>query len=146
MLLPIALTAAGAAALMHVWLSLRVSQGRLATQVELGDGGREPLTRRIRAHANFAENAPFFLVLVALLELSGARDALLWAATVVFFGARLAHVFGMDRKAPNPLRLTGILGSWIVLLALGAWAIALTYASAAAPQPERQPAPAELKI
>ena len=145
MLLPIALTAAGAAALMHVWLSLRVSLVRRAAKVELGDGGSEPLARRMRAHGNFAENAPFFLVLLAVLELNGARDDVLWAATIIFFLARLLHVFGMDRKAPNMLRMVGILGSWLVLLALGAWAIALTYSSAGAPEVERQPAPAALQ-
>ena len=146
MLLPIALTAAGAAALMHVWLSLRVSQVRRAAKVELGDGGHEPLTRRIRAHANFAENAPFFLLLLALLELNGARDEVLWGATLIFFAARLAHVFGMDRRAPNPLRIVGIVGSWLVLLGLGAWAIALTYTQGAATGADRQPAPAALRI
>lgn len=145
MLLPIALTAAGAAALLHVWLSVRVSQVRLSRKIELGDGGSEPLTRRMRAHGNYAENAPIFLILVALLELAGGRAEYLWAATIVFFLARLLHAFGMDRKAPNRLRMLGIVGSWGVLLVLGAWAIALTYTQAAAPAPERQPAPAALK-
>jgi hypothetical protein len=144
MILPIALTAAGAAALMHVWLSLRVSLMRRAANVELGDGGSEMLTRRIRAHGNFAENAPFFLILIALLEWNGASDQILWGATIIFFVARLLHVFGMDRKAPNMLRIVGILGSWLLLLALGASAITLTY-TRAAPAEERSPAPAALR-
>jgi len=142
MLLPIALTAAGAAALLHIWLSIRVSQVRMAGRIELGDGGSEPLTRRMRAHANYAENAPIFLILLALLELAGGRSEFLWAATIIFFLARLLHAFGMDRKAPNKLRIAGILGSWVVLLVLGGWAIVLTYTGAAGTSPQRQLAPA----
>lgn len=145
MMMPIALTAAGAAALMLVWLSLRVSLVRRAAKVELGDGGSEPLMRRSRAQANFVEYAPFFLVLVALLELNGANDRLLWGATIAFFLIRLAHVFGMDRKAPNPLRISGALGTWIVLLLLGGWAIYLTYSQTASVTP-RAPAPASLNV
>jgi uncharacterized membrane protein YecN with MAPEG domain len=145
MLMPIALTAAGAAALMLVWLSLRVVLVRRAANVELGDGGSEPLTRRIRAHGNFVENAPFFLLLVALLELNGAGERVLWAATIAFFLVRLAHVFGMDRKAPNALRIVGAVGTWTVLLLLGGWAIYLTYSQTASVT-QRQPTEAALKI
>jgi uncharacterized membrane protein YecN with MAPEG domain len=138
--LPISLTAAAAAALLHIWLSLRVSQVRRAVRVELGDGGSEPLTRRMRAHANFAENAPFFLVLLVLLELSGAHTAFLWAAVIIFILARLCHAFGMDRKGANPLRIIGIVLSLAVIGALAVWAITTTYLEMGQPA-ERQQAP-----
>ena len=50
--LPITLTIAGAAALLHVWLSLRVSRLRRPLKIGVGDGGNEVLARRMRAHGN----------------------------------------------------------------------------------------------
>jgi uncharacterized protein len=145
MILPIALTAAGAAALLHIWLSVRVSHIRRTQKVLHGDGGNPVMVRRMRAHANYAENAPFFLVLLALLELAGGRAEFLWAATIIFFLSRLMHAFGMDKDTLSKLRLIGVTGSWLVLLALGAWAIVLTY-SQIQPAPQRQDAPASLKV
>ena len=141
MLLPISLTAAGALALLHIWLSVRVSQVRRAAKVSIGDGGVEPLARRMRAHGNFAENAPFFLVLLALLELAGGELWVLWGATILFVIARLCHAFGMDRGGANALRAIVAGGSWLVLLGLAGWAIVLTY-SGLDEAPARQQMPA----
>lgn len=141
MLLPITMTAAAAAALIHVWLSLRVSQVRTAQKIMIGDGGSEALTRRMRAHANFAENAPIFLLLLLLLELGGTQSLYLWAAVLVFVLARLLHPFGMDRKAPNIFRMLGTLGSLAVIAALAIWGIKLSYSGIAAPAPERMEVP-----
>ncbi len=140
MILPIALTAAGAAALLHIWLSIRVSHIRRTQKILHGDGGNPAMLRRMRAHSNYAENAPIFLVLLALLELAGGRAEFLWAATIIFFLARIVHAFGMDSDKLSKLRILGVLGSWGVLLALGAWAIALTYTQIER-TPERREAP-----
>ena len=141
MILPIALTAAGAAALLHIWLSLRVSHVRRSQKILHGDGGSPGLLRRMRAHGNYAENAPIFLILIALLELAGARGEFLWAATIIFFIARILHAFGMDSDKLSKLRIVGVTGSWLVLLALGAWAITLTYSQIQPATPARQEAP-----
>lgn len=141
MILPIALTAAGAAALLHIWLSIRVSHVRRTRKILHGDGGDPAMLRRMRAHANYAENAPIFLVLLVLLELAVVRDDFLWAATIIFFVSRILHAFGMDSGKLSKLRIVGVIGSWGVLLALGAWAIALTYTQIQ-PAPARQEAPA----
>ncbi len=140
MLLPISLTAAGAAALLHIWLSLRVSQVRRSQQILHGDGGSPALLKRMRAHANYIENVPFFLVLLVLLELAGAWSLPLWIATIIFFLARIAHAFGMDKDKLSPLRMAGIAGSWLVLLGLAGWAITTTYAEMGS-APARQQAP-----
>ena len=80
MILPITLTIAGAAAILHVWLSLRVSRLRRPLKIGVGDGGNEVLLRRMRAHGNFAENMPIFLILLGLLELATGGDLWLWGA------------------------------------------------------------------
>ena len=127
MTLQITLTMAGAAAILHVWLSLRVSRLRRPLKIGFGDGGNEILLRRMRAHANFAENMPIFLVLLAALELATGGNLILWSAAILFVLARIAHAFGMDRPGANPLRVGGIGISWLVLLGLGVYAILISY-------------------
>ena len=129
MILPISLTIAGAAAILHVWLSLRVSRLRRPLKVGIGDGGNEVLLRRIRAHGNFAENVPLFLILLALLEFATGGDLWLWGAAILFIISRLLHAFGMDRPGANWMRVTGVTISWAVLLGLGVYAILLAYQS-----------------
>lgn len=129
MILPITLTIAGAAAILHVWLSLRVSSLRRRLQIGVGDAGNEVVARRMRAHGNFAENVPIFLVLLAGLELATGGSLWLWGAAILFVLARIAHAFGMDRPGANPLRVGGIVLSWLVLLGLGLFAILIAYQS-----------------
>ncbi|WP_129791643.1 MAPEG family protein [Sphingosinicella sp. CPCC 101087] len=129
MILPITLTIAGAAAILHVWLSLRVSRLRRPLKIGVGDGGNEVLMRRIRAHGNFAENVPIMLVLLGFIELATGGNLWLWGAAILFILARIAHAFGMDRPGANALRVGGVTISWAVLLGLGAYAIVLAYQS-----------------
>lgn len=129
MILPITMTVAGAAAILHVWLSLRVSRLRRPLKIGVGDGGNEVLLRRMRAHANFAENVPLFLILLGLVEFATRGNLYLWAAAILFILARIAHAFGMDRPGANVLRVFGIAVSWIVLLGLGIYAILIAYGS-----------------
>lgn len=128
-ILPITLTMAGAAAILHVWLSLRVSRLRRPLKIAVGDGGNEVLARRMRAHANFAENMPIFLVLIGFLELATRGNLWLWGVSILFILARIAHAFGMDRPGANALRAGGIGLSWLVLLGLGLYAIFIAYQS-----------------
>lgn len=127
MLLPITLTIAAAAALLHIWLSFRVGQLRRRFSISVGDGGNEPLSRRMRAHANFGENTPIFLVLLALLEIGGANEIFLWVAGILFVLSRILHAFGMDKEGANPLRAIGIVLSWLMLLAAAGYGLTLTY-------------------
>ena len=128
-ILPITLTIAGAAAILHIWLSVRVSRMRGPLQIGVGDGGNDALARRMRAHGNYAENMPIFLVLLGFLELATGGNLWLWGAGLLFVLARIAHAFGMDRAGANPLRVGGISLSWLVLLVLGGYAIFIAYQS-----------------
>jgi uncharacterized membrane protein YecN with MAPEG domain len=126
-ILPITLTIAGAAAILHVWLSLRVSRLRRPLKIGVGDGGNEMMMRRIRAHGNFAENMPIMLVLIGFVELAIGGTLWLWGAAILFVLARILHAFGMDRPGANWMRVGGIGVSWAVLLGLGIYAILLAY-------------------
>jgi hypothetical protein len=131
--LPITLTIAAAAALINIWLGVRVSQLRLRHKVSVGEGGNAQVTARMRAHANFVEYTPFFLILLALVELSRGSKTWLWAVAIVYILGRLAHPFGMDRAAPNTLRMIGVVITWTVLLGLAIYALTIPYQGATGP-------------
>lgn len=126
-LLPITLTIAGACGLLALWLAARVTQLRMRHNISLGDAGNDALLGRMRAHANFAEYAPLFLILLALLELAHGAVSWLWIAGAVFVLARVAHLLGMDRPAPNALRIAGTMLTWLSLGALSGMALATPY-------------------
>ena len=116
--LPVTLTAAAAAAIINIWLSVRVGQMRQATKTAHGDDAGGPLTRRMRAQLNFVENTPFVLVLIAAIELSGRGDQwLAWVAGIYMLG-RVAHGFGMDGESVTKLRMVGVLITMLTLLGL----------------------------
>ncbi len=125
--LPITLSMAAAAAVLHIWLAARVSQLRVRHKVSIGDGGNEALIRRMRAHANYGESMPVVLILLALLELAGGDVRILWAAAILFIVARILHGFGMDRQSPSRLRMFGMIGSTVALLILVGYAIFVVY-------------------
>jgi uncharacterized membrane protein YecN with MAPEG domain len=131
--LPITLTIAAAAALINVWLAVRVSHLRRLHKVLLGDEGNPRVTARMRAHSNFVENAPFVLILLGLIEAAGGSQTLLWAAGILFILSRLAHAFGMDRPGPNALRIGGTAVAWLCLIGLAAYAITVSYGGLGGP-------------
>ena len=121
--LPISLLATVAASLLNIWLGARIAAFRRDFKVSVGDGGHEPLLRRMRAQANFIENAPFFLILLAGLELAGANRLALAAAAIAFILARIAHGYGMDGGTLARWRTYGMIASTIASLSLTIWAI-----------------------
>ena len=133
MILPITLTIAAAAALLNVWLAFRVSRVRVGRKVSIGHGGDTLLETRMRAHANFIEYTPFFLILLALIELAHGAQTWLWLVAIVYILARIAHAFGIERPAPNPLRAGGALITWVVLIGLAGYALSIPYLAKPAP-------------
>ena len=122
----VSLLLAAALAILNIWLGFRVGQVRTAEKVSVGDGGNERVTRRMRAHANFAENAWVVLALVLAIELSLGTSAWLWGAAAAFLVARIAHALGMDGWLPG--RMGGIIITFTLQLALALWAIAIPFA------------------
>lgn len=125
--LPITLTIAAAIAVLYVWHFVRCVRGRFRYGVSIGDGDNLVMRTRMRAHANFTETAPLFLILLALVEIvGGTRDWLLWVG-IAFVLARIIHAFGMERKAPNPFRAGGMLVTVGLIVTLAAYAVMLSY-------------------
>ncbi len=112
-----------ALAVVNLWLSIRTGQVRRAAQVSVGDGENALLKARMRAHANFIEYVPMALILMALIDSSGANSRLLWLFGIALVIGRIIHPFGMERPSPNPFRVTGIMLTYLVTVALIVWAI-----------------------
>lgn len=122
MYLPISLAAAAAAAFLNLWLSIRVGMVRQAKKISIGDGGDEELIRRMRAQANFIENTPIVLILVAVIEASRPANPWLAASATVYILARIAHGIGMDGGPFRTSRMVGTMLTMLTLLVLGVWA------------------------
>ena len=127
MILPITLTVAAAAAIVNIWLAVRIVGIRVKQNILVGDGENPVLQARMRAQANFVEYAPFILILIAAIELADGSTLLLWVLGVIFIVARLAHGLGMSIARSNPLRAGGALGTWIVLIVLAGWAVLIAW-------------------
>ena len=62
----------------------------------MGDGGQRLLQRYIRAHGNFAEYAPFGLLLLLLVELGGWPGWLVHCSGSALVGGRAAHAWSFS--------------------------------------------------
>ena len=106
--------------LIFVALSAWVIAGRGEFKVMNADGGVDALHRRIRAHANFAEYVPLALLLIALLEASGAGRPTLHGLLLALVLARLAHPVGMvagdGSMAQRVGRGAGAMATFLVLI------------------------------
>ena len=108
-------------AVIQMFLMLYTARGRGKYKAGLGDGGSDPLLRRIRMHGNLAENAPLFLILLALTEISGQWVGLVPIFALVFVVARLAHAIGLSMTAgPSLFRFVGVLATFLSILGLAA--------------------------
>jgi uncharacterized membrane protein YecN with MAPEG domain len=77
----------------------------------------------MRAQANFVENTPFVLILIAAIELTGKGGTWLAIVGSIYMLARISHGLGMDRTTTNPLRATGFVVTVLTLLGLAAVAV-----------------------
>ena len=123
MILQTTLTLTAAAAVINLWQIMRVGSLRHKLKVLHGDGGHPLLMQRMRAQLNFVENAPFVLLLIGLIEMTGKGGTWLAVVGSVFMLARVLHVFGMDRASANPLRAVGVAVTLLTLLGLSVIAV-----------------------
>ncbi|XVJ64421.1 MAG: MAPEG family protein [Sphingopyxis sp.] len=125
MLLPISLTIAAGAALLNLWLSIRVGRVRTKEKIFVGDGGSEAVTRRMRAHSNFVENTAFVLILLALVELGLGSSMWLWGVGALYLVGRVLHALGMDGMMWG--RMVGTIVTMLTQLGLALTALAVVY-------------------
>jgi uncharacterized membrane protein YecN with MAPEG domain len=104
-------------ALFNIFLANAVSTARRVHKVSLGEGEHPAMLAAIRAHGNNAEFVPLALIVMLLLEMCGANRIVLHTYGGVLFAARIAHWIGLPRKAPNPYRFTGVVLTWLLVVA-----------------------------
>lgn len=117
-MLPVTLAAAAAAAVLNIWLGIRIGSLRTALQISVGDGGSEALQRRMRAQLNYVENTAFVLILIAAIELAGKGSWWLAYVAAAYFLGRVAHGFGMDGGKWGKGRMVGTIVTMLTQLGL----------------------------
>lgn len=125
MILPISLSAVAAAAIINVWLSIRIGELRHRMNVSIGTGGHEILERRMRAHLNFVENTPIVLILIAGIELARSNNPWLLGVATIYSIGRVLHGFGMDGGRMEFGRSAATIITLLTQIGLAIWAISI---------------------
>ena len=97
-----------ALALLLVFLAERTAAARRRSRVDVGTGEDEALLRWTRAHANLAEYAPIFLILLFLAERTLGSGLWLGALAIVFLAGRLMHAYSLIRAEPARVAVRGL--------------------------------------
>jgi uncharacterized membrane protein YecN with MAPEG domain len=111
----------GLLAVLLLVLSYRVILHRRRHRIDLGDGGDPLLGRLVRGQANFAEYAPFGLLLLVLLELGAWPSWLLHGLGGTLTLGRLAHAWSFSVAGLRlPSRTAGmVLTTAMIAIAAG---------------------------
>lgn len=110
---------------LYLFLSYRVIRQRYAGKVAIGMGGRPALERAARVHANFAEYAPFALLLMLLAETGRCPPFALHAAGLALLAGRAAHAYGVSQENEDlRFRTAGIATTFTVIGALALFLLA----------------------
>lgn len=128
MLLPVTTTFLSGILLLATILSMRVSAQRKNAGITSGDEGNIPLRRRIQAHCNFTENAPFMLFIILVLEYTQAPKTLLVGVAITLFISRLSHavsveIGGKSIKYGAFLLFIAMMPQHLLFLSLSVWLI-----------------------
>lgn len=105
---------AGLIGILQYILMLSVGTVRGQRNLSFGDGGDAVFLKKIRRHGNLAENAALFIVLLALLELTGSQETLVTIFGGLFVVARFSHAIALTGSGSGmPFRPIGALGTII---------------------------------
>lgn len=106
-------------ALVFLTLSFNIIRLRFKLKVGVGDGGKQTLTKAIRAHGNFSEYVPIALILLAGYELSGANSLWLHALGGMLLLGRILHAIGLSKSVGTTIpRFVGTIITFVVMLIL----------------------------
>ncbi|MDX2308527.1 MAG: MAPEG family protein [Hyphomicrobium sp.] len=120
-MMPITALYAALLAPLFIFLSIRVIGLRRSARVALGPGEDRRLLRAMRVHANFAEYAPFALLLLALAESLALPVWLLHGAGAALVLGRAVHAYGVSQEPEQiNIRVTGMVLTFTVIGTLAA--------------------------
>jgi uncharacterized membrane protein YecN with MAPEG domain len=115
---------AGILGLMSVAIAFQAGRLRGSTKISIGDGGNRELLLAMRRHANFIEFVPLGLVLIALVEMSGANALAIHALGGGLVAFRICHAVGLKADTIESVgRAAGAAGSTLVIVVASIWAI-----------------------
>tara|TARA_B100000700_G_scaffold29735_1_gene28651 strand:+ start:172 stop:588 length:417 start_codon:yes stop_codon:yes gene_type:complete len=121
---------AGSLSVLALFLGIKTGQKRFSkdANITIGVGDNFELLQITRAHGNLIENAFFFLILSALLEIVGEIPVLaLYILGDVFLLSRIAHAYGITRPgAESIFRMLGATGTFLVLVTQSIWALKIS--------------------
>ena len=118
---------AGLLGLLAIGLGATAGIKRAQLGISIGDGGDQELLRRMRRHANFVENVPLALLLIALLEMRGVNATAIHALGGAFLLGRIAHMSGFGDNVNNSFRGLGAGLSSLSIVVASVWALALFF-------------------
>lgn len=81
--------------IIFIGLSVNVILARRRFKIPLNDGSNFELQRRLRAHANFAEYTPIFLIMLISAEHEGASTLLIHCIGALFITGRILHAYSL---------------------------------------------------
>jgi len=116
---------AGIMGILAFLLAANVGSYRGKARIGIGDGGNEELICRIRKQGNFNEYVPMALIVLGLLEMSGAAGSM----AITIMGAllvisRILHPLGLKSDgSPTAMRFVGMIGTLPVMLVASIWLI-----------------------
>jgi len=108
---------ASLAALLMVFLALKVIKGRNHHKISLGDGDNKEMRQLRAAHSNATEYIPIGLVLLFLFEYNNGLIWLVHLGGIALLAGRLLHANGM-LSANMQHRILGMKVTFSTLIAL----------------------------
>ena len=121
-MVPITLLYAGILILLSILLANQVLYVRLRGDSE--PEWRENTAQRVQS--NFVENVPLSLLLLFLIEISGAHTHIVHTMGILLTIFRILHAWGMSRSpGANYPRLIGAQGTFLLMAVMGFTAIIL---------------------
>ena len=82
-------------ALILIFLSIKIIQNRRSSKISLDENGDDFLQRKIRAHGNFIEYAPIFLIMLLLVKINGFDKYFIHFFGIIFIIGRALYAYGI---------------------------------------------------
>jgi len=112
--------------LLLIFLSTKIIQNRRSIKISLGDNGDKILQSKIRAHGNFTEYTPIFLIMLFLSETAGLNKYFIHLFGIIFFAGRICHAYGiMVAEIKDKKFIFRQIGMFLTFFCLGSLALVL---------------------
>jgi uncharacterized membrane protein YecN with MAPEG domain len=107
--------------LLFIPFTARVGLYRVKNKILIGDGADPELLRRVRGQGNFIETVPLALILLIVMDLSGASSTWLHCLGSLLVFGRICHYLAMVELAPFVFRGIGMGATMLVYLVSCGW-------------------------